>query len=188
MATDTVPMTAEEFLRLPDAEGVTRELIEGVVAERAMTTRSPKHTTCAAEITFALRTWLARSARLGVVSVGEVRCRLTDDPATIVGIDVAYFEGTDAIRQSREESCFDGPPVVAVEILSPTDTHEDVGEKIHRYLAAGTKQVWIADPDFRTVTVHRADAPPAFYHHLQDLPGGPDLPGFQVPVGSLFGP
>jgi Uma2 family endonuclease len=189
MATGTVLMTAEEFLRLPDVEGVTRELIDGVVVERNMTTRSPRHTISASRISQKLWNWLdSTPGRRGLVAVGEVRCRLPGDPETVVGIDVAYFEGAEAERQGQEESSFVGPPILAVEILSPSDTHEDVGEKIHRYLAAGTKQVWIADPDFRTITVHRADAPPAFYHHLQDLPGGPDLPGLHVPVASLFGP
>lgn len=188
MATDTVLMTAEEFLRLPDVEGVTRELIDGVVVERAMTTRSKKHTICAAHLSRALLDWRdSGSPRSGEVAVGEVRCRLPGDPETVVGIDVAYFE-EDEEPQGPEESAFVGPPILAVEILSPSDTHEDVGEKIRRYLDAGTRQVWIADPDFRTITVYRADAEPTLFGRDRHLDGGPDLPGFQVPVGSLFGP
>ena len=46
----------------------------------------------------------------------------------------------------------DGPPVLAVEILSPKDKHEEVVEKINAYLESGVALVWIVDPDLRTVT------------------------------------
>jgi Uma2 family endonuclease len=91
---------------------------------------------------------------VGVVTCGEVRCRLATDPDLIVGVDVVFYEGKEAVRQCEEDSFFDGPPVVAVEVLSPTDTHEGVTDKIRRYLTTGTKQVWIADPDLQTLTIH----------------------------------
>ena len=188
MATTTTGLlTAEEFLKLPEEEGVTRELIEGELRERPMTTRSPKHSIAMGRIAQSLNNWLdAHRDFTGAIAVGEVRCRLEKDPDSIVGIDVAYFEGAEAVRQSQQSTFFDMAPVVAVEVLSPSDTHEDVSEKIRRYLAVGTKQVWVADPDFRTVTVYRGDGSAQLYHSEQTFAGEPELSGFRVKTAALF--
>ncbi|MGD9854843.1 MAG: Uma2 family endonuclease [Planctomycetaceae bacterium] len=189
MATDLATrfMTADEFLELADEEGVTRELIDGVLEERPMTTRSPRHCTVMTRISMALANWLDRQTdRVGAVGCGEVRCRLATDPDLIVGIDIVYYEGPEAVRQSEEEPFFNGPPVVAVEVLSPSDTHEDVVERIHRCLSNGTKQVWIADPDLKTITIYRPNADADLFNAGQELQAEPELPGFRVRVITLF--
>ncbi|MBC8117042.1 MAG: Uma2 family endonuclease, partial [Candidatus Saccharimonas sp.] len=71
-------------------------------------------------------------------------------------------------------------------ILSPNDTVEEINDKIDVYIAAGVKQVWIVDPHFRTVRVHRPGHKPEFYTDDEDLVAEPDLPGFRVPVAQLF--
>jgi Uma2 family endonuclease len=76
--------------------------------------------------------------------------------------------------------------VIAVEVLSPSEKVEEVAEKIWEYLNAGVAQVWVADPNFDTVTVHRPDMEPALFNRHQELMGEPDLPGFRVLVAELF--
>jgi Uma2 family endonuclease len=189
MATDlaTRPMTTDEFLELADEEGVTRELIDGVLVEREMTTRNAKHSTATTRISKFLDNWLDEQTEIvGVVGSGEVRCRLATNPDLIVGVDVVYYEGEEYARQAEEDSFFDGPPVVAVEVLSPSDKHEEIVEKIRRYLSAGVKQVWIADPDLRNVTVHRSTEAAALFNAADELAGDPELPGFRVRVETLF--
>jgi len=72
-----------------------------------------------------------------------------------------------------------------VEILSPSDTHEEIVEKIGEYLEAGTV-AWLVDPDFRNVTVYRPGKDGEFFNARQELLGEPYLPGFRVPVVRLF--
>jgi Uma2 family endonuclease len=186
----TTLMTTEEFLELPEDPEVDRELIDGLVVEYPrMTTRNPKHSITMGRIGRELLNWLdADASRIGVVPVGDVRCRLATDPDSIVGIDVAYFEGPKSIRQSEEDSFFDGPPILAVEVLSPSNTHEEVNDKRQRYLAAGTRQVWIVDPDRRNVIVHRQDGGDVLFNLKQELIGDPDLPGFRCHVADFFSP
>ena len=189
-AVETRPMTAEEFLELEASapDDVSLELIRGEIRERLMTTRGPKHSTSIARTGHELINWLdGRPEREGEVASGEVRCRISTDPETIVGLDVAYFEGIEFVELSEGAKYYDGPQVVAVEALSPSDTHEDVSERIRMLLAAGVQQVWVADPEFRTVTVYRADAEPRLYSAGEILNGDPELPGFACPVARLFG-
>lgn len=186
MSTATDLMTAEEFLRLPD-DGIERELIDGEVRERGMAVRNRWHTFVEAQIVFALEGW-RRTQKLprGTLHSGEVGSLLFRNPDHVVGIDVAYFPPEASEKRSEETTLLDGPPLLAVEILSPSDLHEDVSEKVRKYLLAGVKLVWVVDSDFETVTVHRNDAQPQLFNNEQHLTGEPYLPGFLVPVASLF--
>ena len=77
-------------------------------------------------------------------------------------------------------------PVLAVEILSPNNTVEEIDEKIDQYLEAGVPLVWIVDTRDRTVTIYRPDQEPELVNVRQELSGEPHLPGFRVPVANLF--
>ncbi len=44
-------------------------------------------------------------------------------------------------------------PLTAVEILSPSQSHQEVVEKAEVYLRNGAKSCWIVSPPLRTVTV-----------------------------------
>ncbi len=63
---------------------------------------------------------------------------------------------------------------------------EDVNEKIDAYLSAGVAIVWIVDPYYRTVRVHRPDAEPELFNVRHELTAEPQLPGFRVAVSRLF--
>jgi len=80
----------------------------------------------------------------------------------------------------------DGVPTLVVEILSPSDTIEDVNEKIDAYLAAKVCIIWIIDPYRHTITVHRTDSVPKLFTIRDELSAEPHLPGFRVPVARLF--
>lgn len=188
-ATAASQITLEQFLAL-SAEAPadqTLELIEGELRARPMTTRGPRHSQALVRAGQVLTNWLDQQNDLtGTVAGGEVRCRLTLDPETIVGIDVALWLGDEFVQPPVDPPLYDAPPVVAVEVLSPSDTHEGVTEKVQLFLKYGVRQVWIADPDLQTVTIHRPDREPEFFTVSQTLTAEPELPGFQVAVKKLF--
>jgi Uma2 family endonuclease len=70
--------------------------------------------------------------------------------------------------------------------MSPSDKHEDVTEKVEEFLDAGVALVWILDPDFDTVTVHRPNNQPQLFNREDELTAEPHLPGFRVRVVELF--
>lgn len=89
-------------------------------------------------------------------------------------------------RQTDKTALIDGIPTLAVEILSPSDTVEEIHAKTQLYLEAGVPLVWIIDPYDRTVQVYRPGQPPELFNERQQLTGEPELPGFAVTVGELF--
>jgi Uma2 family endonuclease len=187
MSISTTRMTVDEFLALPDDLNVRRELIRGELREESVTTRNPRHAGCVTKLAAALENWRIASKTPDVyVGTGDVRCRLPNTGSTLVGLDVGVFIGSEVIRQVKEESLLFVAPVLAVEVLSSTDTHESVREKIRVYLAAGVAQVWIADPDFHVISVYRNDRQPQSRNSDEVLTGDPELAGFTVGVATLF--
>ena len=152
-----------------------------------MTRRNRRHSRATSQLSKLLGIWLDQQPLpRGEVLSGEAGFRLRHDPDTTVGIDVAYVSAEVAAKSPENAFLIDGPPVLAVEVLSPKDRHEDIVAKVEEYLGTGVQLVWIVDPDLRTVTVHRADAPPALFNDTQELTGEPFLPGFRVPVAEVF--
>jgi len=181
-----VLMTTEDLLALPE-DGVERDLIQGQLKVSPMTRRNRRHSRATTKVAKLLDVWLSqRPQPRGEVLSGEAGFRLRRDPDTTVGVDVAYVSAELAARTPADAFLVDGPPVLAVEILSPKDKHEDIVAKVQEYLGCGVSLVWIVDPDLRTVTVHRADAPPALFNDTQELTGEPYMPGFCAPVADLF--
>lgn len=182
-------MTTEELLAMPD-DGVERWLIRGELRENTeidMNRRNPDHGRTCSRITTFLMNWvLAQQKPRGGVYVGDTMFKLRLDNDSTVGIDVAVVSPELESRTPKRSKVVDGVPIVAVEVLSPSDKNEDITEKVWEYLEAGVAQVWVANPDFDVLTVHRVGTEPVAYNRQQELSGEPELPGFRVRVAELF--
>jgi Uma2 family endonuclease len=84
-----------------------------------------------------------------------------------------------------------GPPELAVEVRSPSTWALDVGRKLWRYEAAGTRELWLVDLPVSTVLVFRREGDDAGFGDGVDVGPGdtltsPLLPGFTLPIDELF--
>jgi Uma2 family endonuclease len=173
-------------LAMPD-DGVERWLIRGKLREKPMTVRNHDHSRIMAQVTQLLGVWLdGQPAPRGQVLCGEAGCRLRRTPESVVGIDVASISAELAARSSAETTLIDGPPILAVEILSPNEVVEEIEEKIDEYRAAGVALVWLINPRRRTVQTYRAAEEPEMVNIHQELTAESPLPGFRVRVAGLF--
>ena len=78
-------------------------------------------------------------------------------------------------------------PELVVEIVSPTDRYSDVYRKLERYFELGVQIVWLVDPLRKKVTIHRAGQDQqSILGEEATLTGDDLLPGFSIPVKSLF--
>jgi len=187
VATSPATMTTEELLALPE-DGMDRQLIRGELREQSMTMRNRFHSGIEPLVAYLLVQWLiGQPEPRGRVVSGEAGFRLRRDPDTSVGIDVAYVSADVIAATPATSAFFEGPPVLAVEILSPSDTQEDIDDKVSLYLELEVAIVWVINPRFRTVVVHRPGAEPELFNILQELSAEPHLPGLRVPVAKLFG-
>ena len=81
---------------------------------------------------------------------------------------------------------FEGSPDLAVEILSPGNTVEEIHTKIVEYFENDTQLVWVIHPAEKYVLVYHAPQPDGFLRSSDELSGEAIVPGFSVPVSELF--
>lgn len=111
---------------------------------------------------------------------------LRRDPDTVRAPDVAFIRAARVPGGKLPEGFFQGPPDLAVEVVSPGDTAAEVEAKVRDYLASGTLRVWVVYPDTRTVVVHRADGTATRYGEDGVLQDEELLPGFSLSLRELF--
>ena len=178
MATQTL-LTADDLFRLP-RDGNRYELVKGVLVKVAPP--GEEHGEIAGVIAELLGGWVRRQ-RLGRVVV-ETGFVLTKDPDTVRAPDVAFISAERLIRP-RPKGFYPGAPDVAIEILSPHDTYQEVMNRLEAWLASGAKSVWLVDPDRRRVTLYSHPHRPRVFE-AHDTLVDPAIPGFSVSVEELF--
>ena len=77
-------------------------------------------------------------------------------------------------------------PDLAVEVVSPNDLFKDVFAKMREYFQMGVRQVWIILPEEKEVYVYNSQKDVRILGSSDQLDGGTLLPGFRLPVGTLF--
>jgi Uma2 family endonuclease len=178
-------MTVEQLLALP-ADDVDRWLVAGVMREKPWSPKDRFHARVLARVAGSLGNWLDNQPMpRGEILGGNVGVILHRNPDTAVGVDIAYVSDA-VLRNLTDDEIIEGIPTLAVEILSPNDTVEEVNENIDMYIDAGVPIVWIIDPYRRTVTVYRPDTEPELFTVRSELTAEPHLPGFWVAVARLF--
>ncbi len=182
MSTKTRPMTALEFLAMPD-DGMLHELIRGEVT--TMPLPGGQHGAIAAEIGRLLANHV-KAQRLGKIYAAETGFLIERDPDTVRGPDVSFVRQERLAEITDPERHVPFAPDLAVEVLSPSDRPAEVAEKVAAWLSAGTRVVWVVDPGDRTVTVYADDRPHRTLGAGDILDGGDCLPGFACAVAEFF--
>jgi Uma2 family endonuclease len=173
-------ITAEELWAMPG--GQHRELVRG-----ELRTTGPSgfdHGAVAINLS-GLVTSHVKQYKLGnvVMKTGFILAR---NPDVVRGPDVAFVQAARIPASGRPAKFWEGAPDLTVEVVSPSDTIEEVEEKVDDYLAAGTRMVWIVNPRRRTITVHRPGSNPVVLRETDTLDGQDVLPGFQCGVREAF--
>lgn len=174
-------MSADELLHL-NLPGKRTELVRGVLVVREPA--GARHGRIAADVAWRLRTHVEGTGG-GDVYAAETGFTLTRDPDTVRAPDVAF------VRKERlpapEPAGFpDFAPDLAVEILSPGDRPGELLSKVADWLTAGTRLVWVIDPERRIARVFRADGSEASIPQGQALDGEDVIPGFVLELDPLF--
>ena len=174
--------TVQDLIRLVDGDGKRAvELVNGTLVEKPVGLRE----SIIAGILITLLNNVVRPRRLGVVSgeAGMIRMLM----GNVRMPDVAFFRREDLPEgQLPSEPAPLLAPVLAVEVLSRSNTDDEMRIKVREYFQSGVRLVWVVDPDGLTVRVY--DAPDRFRRLTGDevLDGGDLVPGFSARVAELF--
>ncbi len=177
------PGTANEqdVLAIYHREKCLCELVDGVLVEKPMGIRESYP---AVEIASELRAF-AKENNLGMVLGADGMARLAPGLVRIPDVSFIRWEQLPG-RAVPNEPMLPLAPALAVEVLSPSNTLQEMERKLHDYFTAGSRLVWYLDPAARTVTVYTAVDRSTVVGEDQALDGGDVLPGFSLPLRDLF--
>ena len=179
MATKTT-LSLQEFLKLPEAEadGTHYELDEGEIVTLSPT--GMPHARCIERIFRYLIKHLPED-RYDILP-GEAGFILGRDPRPIVrGADLAVMHH----RDDYPEGLSTEPPLLAIEVLSPSNTPDDIERKRLQYLSAGAREVWIVYEKAKTIHVFRSREEPLSFVAERNGAFQSAL-GFPVVVKEIF--
>jgi Uma2 family endonuclease len=142
-------LTYHDYAALPD-DGRRYEIHDGELS--VTPAPSPQHQICAANL-FRILDSHVRSNGLGVVLFAPLDVILSD--SSIVQPDLVYLapDRLGAVSQRGIE----GPPTLAVEIVSPSTTSIDRTTKHHLYARHQVPVFWLVDPDARVIEAYRLE-------------------------------
>lgn len=139
-----------EFLELVPADQKA-DLIEGVIYP--MSPENLEHNDLVGWLYAVLREYVG-AKQLGRVTLNRVAYRLTPTSAPEPDVAVVLTSRIGVLR----DGYVDGPPDVAVEVVSPESVERDYEQKRELYAAAGVREYWIVDPQEKSALFLRADA------------------------------
>jgi Uma2 family endonuclease len=174
--------TEQDVLDIHNREDRLYELVDGVLVEKAMGVQL----SFLAGLLIQLLSNFAYPRDLGFVLGADGMARLA--PGLVRMPDVSFISW-DRFPQRRvpDASMLAFAPDLAVEVLSPSNTRQEMERKLHDYFTAGVRLVWYVDPDDRTVQVFTAPDQSQSLREDQVLAGDPVLAGFSLPLRELFG-
>ena len=181
MSTSTRPVTAAELFAMPNT--ARRELVRGEVRE--MAPAGSTHGSVTNRFAYLLSRHVYDN-KLGEVFAAETGFRLQQQPDTVRGADVAFIAKERIPAEGLPAGFWPGAPDLAVEVVSPGDTVEEVEEKVDEYLAAGARMVLVITPRRKTITAHRPGANPVVLREGDVLDAGDVVPGFRCNVADVF--
>ncbi|GIL13076.1 MAG: hypothetical protein BroJett038_17960 [Chloroflexota bacterium] len=166
------------FVERPENKNRLFELINGEIVEKVASFTPSR---IALRIGHLFATYLDQHD-IGYVTGADGSYILS--PAYEVMPDVGYIS-KERLPQEPERAV-EGPPDLAVEVKSPTDSKRELRQKAEVYLRFGTKIVWLVFPDEQRVEVYVPDDDVREFDMNGTLDGGEVLPGFALPVSQIF--
>ena len=89
------------------------------------------------------------------------------EPNFITEPDLIFIDKETSNR--LKETYLEGSAPFVIEILSPSTRETDLSKKLPRYLSKGVHEVWIVDPENRSITVHCPNMEPTHFQGTDKL-------------------
>lgn len=147
MAIQRVVLTYQDYEALP-ADGRRYEIHDGELS----VTPAPgtRHQRIVGRL-YSLLSAHVETRALGEVLLSPVDCILAD--TLVVQPDLVFVDSDRRALISARG--VEGPPTLAVEVLSPSTTLIDRSTKLQLYARHGVPYYWIVDPEARRIEVYR---------------------------------
>jgi Uma2 family endonuclease len=173
--------TEKDVIEIEAREDRLYELIDGVLVEKAM----GYYEAYLASLLGRLIGNYAEEHDLGIVAGADGTLRLFPQQVRIPDVSFVCWERLPEGRLPAEPI----PqlvPDLAIEVISQSNTDEEMTRKLHEYFQAGVRLVWYVYPESRSVRVYRNPNEVAELSGEDVLDGDEVLPGYRLPLAQLF--
>ncbi len=173
--------TEQDLIDICEHEGPLCELLDGVLVEKAVGGFESYLAITLAEILIRY----ARKHDLGIV-LGEAGM-LRFSPKKVYLPEISFISWSqNPMVELRKQPIADLHPDLAVEVLSQSNTPQEMANKRRDYFAWGTQLVWELDPESQTMRVYTSPEQFNTIDITGTLDGGTVLHGFQLPLAQIF--
>lgn len=176
-------VTAEELLQEP-LNQFHYELVKGELRE--MPAAGAGHGSTGMKLVAPLGVYVEDN-ELGQVFMAETGFVIARNPYTVLAPDCAFVRRA-RVPPSWGKGFFEGPPDLAIEVISPDELPAAANRKAEEWLAGGTLEVWVLHLRNRTVVVYSSGNDKKVLRMGDEIDGGTVVPGFRFPVARIFGP
>jgi len=180
MGTVKTLLTFEEFEQLPDQPG-KRELIRGELIE--MPPPEYKHNDIADRICDGLKAALRQAHASG--EAGEIGRVFPEMGYLLPGAGWLQPDVSVTHAGQRVEKYLIGAPAIAIEVISPSNTAEQIDAKAELYFQFGAREVWRFFPKTKHVMIQVPGSARVIGEDA--VITTPLLPGLALSVKEIFG-
>ena len=180
---EPAPGTATEgdLLKLPEDVQRACELVDGTLVVKAM--GAPESAVASCLMMFLAPFVLTK--KLIVVLGPDGHTRYFGNQIRMPDVAVILRSRLPNGKLPPEQICPVAPDL-AVEVLSPGNTTQEIDRKLKTFFDSGVQQVWVADPRKRNVLVYSTPTSCSELDEDGTLEGGTILPGFSLSVREWF--
>ncbi|MEM1297202.1 MAG: Uma2 family endonuclease [Verrucomicrobiota bacterium] len=173
--------TFEEFMRL-GLEGKA-ELVEGKIKYPAMSWTTIIHASLVGWLSRVLGNW-ADETKWGIVLNGDAGIRTKENSTRGADVIAISFERYQQV--GLKGKVVDVGPELIIEVVPPSNTWNDINQKLKEYFERKTDEVWIASPEQQTVTVYNSlKSSQSFSAEDEETVTSKHLPGFELHLTEL---
>jgi len=122
---------------------------------------------------------------LGVIMPPDGMMRLAPGLVRLPDVSFISWDRLPGRTIPRKE-IWDLAPDLAVEVISRGNTRQEMARKLSDYFSAGVRLVWYVYSDTNEVQVYESPDKCATLGVEATLDGGQVLPGFRLPLSTLF--
>jgi Uma2 family endonuclease len=182
LKTDKKVWTDEEFMALPK-DGHRYEIVNGELVD--MGNSGALHGYVCILLVAALANHVLPK-KLGIILDSSTAFKMKNGDRR--SPDISFFAKERLQGLTELPTGFlEGAPDLAVEVLSPGNTVEEIHDKLVEYFENGTRLAWIIHPSEHYILVYRcAQEPDRLLKSVDALDGEEVIPGFTFPVADLF--
>jgi Uma2 family endonuclease len=174
--------TAEQLQQMAQ-DGMRRELVQGEI--RTMPPAGSEHGATVMNLSWRVARHVEVND-LGTVFGAETGFILARNPDTVRAADCSFVRKEQIQKTGIPRAYFPGAPDLAVEVVSPGDTVNEIDDKVHDWLTYGATLAWVVNPRTRSVSIHAKDGSVRVLSERDTLSAPDLLPGFDCLVRDIF--